>query len=148
MADQPRQKEVYEIIESICSKRKREDKVKVMREHGHVWALKDVLRGLFDTTVQWNLPQGAAPPYTPTLEQSYPTSLRRENRQFKFLFKGGPGDKMNSWKRENIFIGILEGVHPKDAELVVKMINKEKIEGLTRVAVEEAFPDLLRDSQK
>lgn len=148
MAINSRPKDVYEIIESICSKRKREDKVKIMKENGSVWALKDVLRGLFDSTVQWNLPKGAAPPFTPTLPESHPASLRRENRQFKYLFKGGPGDNMNQWKRESIFIGILESVHPKDAELVVKMINKEKIEGLTRVAVEEAFPDLLKDSEK
>ena len=48
----------------------------------------------------------------------------------------------------NIFIGMLETIHPEDAKLVVKMINREKIDGLTRVVVEEAFPGLLRDSEK
>ena len=43
---------------------------------------------------------------------------------------------------------MLETIHPEDAKLVVKMINREKIDGLTRVVVEEAFPGLLRDSEK
>ena len=48
-------------------------------------------------------------------------------------------------KREQLFIGVLEGVHPEDAKLVISMINKEKIYGLSRPIVEEAFPNLLRD---
>ena len=48
-------------------------------------------------------------------------------------------------KRESIFIGILEGVHPEDAKLVISMINKEKIKGLSRPVIEEAFPNLLKD---
>ena len=52
---------------------------------------------------------------------------------------------MQKVKRENIFIGILEGVHPEDAKLVISMINKEKPTGLSRPIVEEAFPKLLQD---
>ena len=48
-------------------------------------------------------------------------------------------------KREQIFIGILEGVHPEDAKLVIGMINKDKIPGISRPVVEEAFPKLLQD---
>jgi hypothetical protein len=34
-------------------------------------------------------------------------------------------------------------VHPKDAELVIAMINKETPKGLTRPLVKEAFPGLI-----
>jgi hypothetical protein len=70
--------------------------------------------------------------------------LLREHKQFKYFLKGGPGDKLPAYKRESIFIGILEGVHPKDAELVIGMINKETPKGLTKPIVEEAFPGLLQ----
>jgi len=43
---------------------------------------------------------------------------------------------------------MLESVHPVDAELLVKVINKEKPEGISRVVVEEAFPGLLKDSEE
>ena len=52
---------------------------------------------------------------------------------------------MQKYRREQIFIGILEGVHPEDAKLVISMINKQNIKGLTRPVVEEAFPGLLQD---
>ena len=43
---------------------------------------------------------------------------------------------------------MLETVHPSDSELLVKLINKEKPEGISRVVVEEAFPQLLKDSEE
>ena len=46
-------------------------------------------------------------------------------------------------KREQIFIGVLEAVHPKDAELMLGMINKKSIKGVTKKVVEEAFPNLI-----
>ena len=64
---------------------------------------------------------------------------------FKYFVKGGPGDKLQKVKREQMFIGILEGVHPEDAKLVISMINKQKPNGLSRPIVEEAFPKLLQD---
>ena len=95
----------------------------------------------------WNLPAGE-PPYRPAQEHNHPTSLKKENRNFSYFVKGRHGDQLPAFKRENIFIGILEGVHPLDAKLVISMINKEKIEGVTRNVVEEAFPGLLKDSKK
>ena len=50
---------------------------------------------------------------------------------------------MPKYKREQIFIGILEGVHPEDAKVVLSMINKEKLKGITEPVVKEAFPNLL-----
>ena len=52
---------------------------------------------------------------------------------------------MPPYKRERILFEILEGVHPEDAKLVVKMINKKTLEGISRPVIEEAFPGLLRD---
>jgi hypothetical protein len=52
---------------------------------------------------------------------------------------------MPAFKRESIFVGLLEAIDPKDALLVISMINKEKPEGITRNIVQEAFPGLLKD---
>lgn len=134
---------VYEVIDKVKSQKKKADKVQVLKDN-ESWALKDIIRGTFDSSVLWNLPAGS-PPYTPATEQSHPSNLLRENKQFRYFVKGGPGDKLPAYKRENIFIGLIEGVHPKDAELVISMINKEKPKGLTRPVIEEAFPGLLVD---
>ena len=106
--------------------------------------LKDIIRGSMDSTVEWNLP-GGDPPYRECEPHNAPTNLLRENKQFKYFVKGGPGDKMNAPKRENIFIGLIEGIDPLDAKLVVDMINKRIPKGITREIVQEAFPGLLKD---
>ena len=52
---------------------------------------------------------------------------------------------MSALKREGLFIGLLESVHPEDAKLVINMINKKKITGISRPVIDEAFPKLLQD---
>ena len=99
-----------------------------------------------DSKVLWNLPTGQ-PPYTASPAHHHPANLLRENTKFKYFVKGGPGEKMQKYKREQIFIGILEGVHPEDAKLVIDMTNKTAPKYITRQIVEEAFPGLLLDAQ-
>ena len=134
---------VFEVIEEAAKQRSRDDKVKVLKSN-ETWALKDIIRGSMDSKVEWNLPEGS-PPYQASAAHNHPRNLLRENSKFKYFVKGGPGDKMPKYKREQIFIGMLEGVHPEDAKLVVSMINKKKLTGITRPVVEEAFPGLLKD---
>lgn len=133
---------VHEVLEEVRKKKSKKDKVAILKEN-ETWALKDVIRGSMDPTVKWHLP-GGTPPYTAAEEHNCPANLHRENVKFAYLVKGGKGETLPSFKRENIFIGMLEGVHPKDAELLVAMINKETPKGLTKAVVEEAFPGLLK----
>jgi len=135
---------VFEVLEEAKNKKKKEEKVKYLKDN-ESWALKDVLRGTYDSTVQWLLPAGR-PPFTPNLPQSPATDLHKENTQFAYFAKGGPGTSMPPHKREKIFFALLEGIHPEDAEVVINMISKKKIKGVTRGVVEEAFPGLLLDS--
>jgi hypothetical protein len=134
---------VYEILEEISSKKKKTERIKILKDN-ESWALKDIIRGSMDKTVKWNLPEGD-PPYTPSEEHNAPTNLIREHKKFRYFIKGGTGDQMIAPKRENIFIGLIEGVHPEDAKLIVDMINKRVPKGITREIVQEAFPGLLKD---
>jgi hypothetical protein len=134
---------VFEVLEEMAKQRSRDDKVRVLKENDS-WALKDIIRGSMDTKIVWNLPEGE-PPYTAAAAHSHPTNLTKRNGDFKYFVKGGIGDTLPKFKREQIFIGILEGVHPEDAKLVINMINKKKIPGISRPVVEEAFPKLLTD---
>ena len=136
-------KYVFEILEEVGKQRNRDDKVKILREN-ETWALKDIIRGTMDSKVTWNLPEGE-PPYTASAPHNHPANLIRENVKFKYFVKGGEGDQMPKVKREQIFIGLLEGIHPEDAKVVLSMINKKNLKGITRPVVEEAFPNLLRD---
>lgn len=131
--------EIHQVLELAARKRHKEQKIEVLQTN-ESWALKDVLRGTYDDVVRWNLPVGA-PPFTAAPEHSHPSSLLRENKNFGYFAVGGPD--MPSYKRERVFLGILEGVHPKDAEIVVNMVNKKAIDGISKPIVEEAFPGLI-----
>jgi hypothetical protein len=133
---------VYEVIEMVQNAKTETEKVEALRKHGTV-AVKDVLRGTYDDRIQWLLPD-TTPPYTPSQIQSIPSNLLRKNVQFKYFVKGGPAVDMVQFKREKLFIGLLESIHPKDAELVVQMIKKKPIKGINVKVINLAFPGLVK----
>lgn len=134
---------VYEVLSKVSEAKTKADKIKILKQN-ETWALKDIIRGSMDTSVKWNLPPGN-PPFQKNIAPEGATNFINQNRQLKYFVKGGVGDQMPAYKRESIFIRLLEGVHPDDADLLVNMINKVKPKGLTRPIVKEAFPDLLKD---
>ena len=69
------------------------------------------------------------------------TTLRKEWTKLYNFVKGG-NDQLNSLRRETMFIQILEGLHPLDAEILClvkdkKLYDKYKI---TKQNVSEAYP--------
>ena len=136
-----RRLELYEVLDLLSKKSSRKDKISVLQEH-QTPSLTDYLQCVFDDRVVFNLPTGA-PPYEPAKEESYPSSWQRENRQLAYLVKGLKGDSLMQVRRENIFIGVLESVHPRDAEILVDMINKRPHKGLTKKLAQEAYPNLI-----
>lgn len=134
---------IFEILEGVGKARSKAEKIELLRQH-ESWALKDVLRASFDPTVEFTIPAGD-PPYTPNRIESIPSNLIRKNVDFQYIVKNGAGDKMPSFKREKLYIAILESIHPKDAEVVINMVNKKKpANGVTLKIVKEAFPGLIK----
>lgn len=137
-----RLKEPYELIEEVVAIKAKKERIKLLQEIATP-ALKDVLRGTYDERIKWNLPEGDVP-FTANTDHSYPSTLNKKHMDFKWFARGGPGDKLPAMKRENIFIGMVEAVHPQDAELLVKMINKKQIHPrLSKKVAQEAFPELI-----
>ena len=127
-------KYLFEVMQEVAKAKKKTDKVSILKQN-ETWALKDIIRGSMDKTVKWSLPDGE-PPYTPAESHNHPTDLRRQNVMFMDTPK---------FKKERMFLEMIEGVHPEDAKLVIGMINKETPKGITRAVVEEAYPGLLQD---
>ena len=127
-------------MEDFTKAKTKAEKIAVLRSN-ESWALKDILKGSLDPKVKWHLPEGA-PPYQPSSHSEPMASILRENTKFRYFVKNN-NINISQIKREQIFIGILEAVHPKDAELVISMINKKPpVKGLTFKIAQEAFPDL------
>tara|TARA_R110000803_G_scaffold24537_1_gene59082 strand:+ start:52 stop:489 length:438 start_codon:yes stop_codon:yes gene_type:complete len=137
--------QVYEILDKVTNTKSRQDKVSILKEYQNN-ALKDVLRGTFDNVIQWNLPAGSVP-YNPTSEESPPTSLLRQHMNFKYFVKGLlASEQLTRVRREKMFLDMCESIHPRDADLIIGMINKKMpVKGITKKLVMEAFPELLHE---
>lgn len=137
-------RQVHEIFEQFEKAKNRHDKIKVLKNHEQVAALKDVLRGIFDDRIQWNLP-GGAPPYVENNPDTSPSTLLKQHMKFKYFVKGlRESENMIKFKREKMFIDVLESIHPEDAKILVSMINKKNpVKGLTKKIVQEAYPNLI-----
>lgn len=134
---------IHEVVEQFGKQKTRADKIKhLQRNESH--ALKSVLRGTFDDSVVWLLPDGD-PPYKEQLPDTESVSLLKQHTKFMYLVKGvKAAQELPAFKRERIFLDLLETVHPEDALVLLKMKNKQPpIKGLTKKIVQEAFPGLI-----
>jgi hypothetical protein len=137
---------IHEILEKAGAESKKADKIAVLRKHNCL-ALRDVLRAAYDDTIQFILPADA-PPYESKLSSDGNSSatLHHLTTRFTYFVKGGKGDKLPAIKRERLFLEILEGVHPKEAELVIAMKDKKmagRYRGITKELVKEVWPKLI-----
>ena len=137
---------VHEILQKTSAMESQEAKMAFLKQHNSL-ELRDVLRGSFDDSIQWNLPLGK-PTYDGRLSREglSSSSLKLKIKIFHYFVKGGQGDALKSAKRENMFLQILETIHPQDAELVIAMKDK-KLEtlypGITRDLVKQTWHGLI-----
>ena len=61
-----------------------------------------------------------------------------------YLFVEGGNDGLTTLRREQLFVQLLEELHPKEAEVLIQVKDKKlKYRGLTYKLVKETFPDLI-----
>lgn len=133
----------FEILELASKQRTIAKKIEVLQKYRND-GLVSILIWNFDESVISLLPPGVVP----YKENEVPvgtdhTSLRREYRQLYHFVKGG-NDSLSSLRRETMFIQMLEGLHPKEAELLClvkdkQLTTKYKID---RDVVSQAYPDI------
>ena len=134
---------MHEILELVSDARTKAKKVEVLKEY-ETPALKSIFIWNFDETVISMLPEGDVP-YNPNEVPvgTDHTSLRREFKQMYHFVKGG-NDQLSALRRESMFIQMLEGLHPKEAEILClikdgRLSTKYKI---NRDTVMTAYPDI------
>lgn len=141
---QQRSRQVYEIFEEFSKATNKAGRLAVLQKYSSCGAFKDILRGTYDDTLVFNLPEGR-PPFTPNKPESVPSTLLQLHKRFGIFVTGGDGDKLPAFRRENLFVQLLESVHPEDAEHVLKMTSKKTpVKFLTKKLVQEAYPSLIQ----
>ena len=170
--DLPRNPFVFEILDLVSKQRTKAKKIEALRKYEEL-PLKVILIWNFDESVISALPPGDVP-YTGyddqnvykggvsgkiseevrsmhvqgnfslgVSDQQGHTTIRREARHFYRFIKGGD-DGLNNLRRESMFINILEGLHPLEAEIVILCKDKKlgEVYKITKEIVAEAFPDI------
>jgi len=170
--DLPNNPFVFEILDLASRQRSNAKKVEVLKQYEHI-SLKSIFVWNFDESIVSVLPEGPVP-YSGYSEQtSYSgslstkiteevrkmhetgsfslgtsdkqghTTIRREYVNFYHFVKGG-NDSLNNIRRETMFINILEGLHPLEAEIVTLCKDKKLGEKykITKEIVSEAYPDI------
>ena len=132
---------ISEILTKVNNAKVKDDKIKVLRDNDSV-PLRQILKGAFDPKIEWDLPEGT-PPYkvNEAPAGTEHTSLASEAKKLYHFVVGG-NNQINKLKKETMFIQMLEGLHEKDAEVLMAVKNKElnnAYKGLTAQMVKETF---------
>ena len=132
-----------EILDLVSKQKTNAQKVQVLKEYEND-ALKSLLIWNFDESIISVLPAGEVPfkPSENPLGTDH-SSLRREFKHFYNFVKGG-NDTLPSIRRETIFIQILEGLHPDEAQ-VLCLVKDKQLQSkykVTKDLVSEAYPDI------
>lgn len=132
-----------EVLTKVSKQRTKAKKIQVLKENESLH-LKAILIWNFDDTVLSVLPEGEVP-YNKN-EAPAGTEHTYLAHEWKVLYnfvKGG-NDFLRPVKREQLFLQLLEGLHPDEADIVCMVKDKNLTEKykLSRPVVEEAFPDI------
>jgi len=170
--DLPNNPFAFEVLDLVSKQRSKAKKIEVLKKFEHI-SLKTLFIWNFDESVKSVLPEGDVP-YTGFEDQASHngslstkidesvrrmhetdsfsmgssdknghTSIRREYKNFYHFIRGG-NDGLSAVRRETMFINILEGLHPLEAQILCLSKDKKLSDAykLTKEVVAEAYPDI------
>lgn len=162
---------IFEVLSLTSKQRSNAKKVEVLKKYEDP-SVKSVLIWNFDESIISLLPEGDVP-YASTGEQNAfsgtlsnkiedavskmqeinsnslgsmdqgRSSIRKEYHMFYNFVQGG-NNSLSSLRRETMFINILQGLHPLEAEILC-LIKDKKLQSkykITKEIVSEAYPDI------
>ncbi len=161
----------FEVLQLVSKQRSNVKKVEVLKKYEHL-SLKAIFIWNFDESVISILPPGDVPYASVGEQNSFSgtmsekigdavtkmqevgsnslgsqdqgfSSIRKEYDKFYNFIKGG-NDSLSSLRRETMFINILQGLHPLEAEILILCKDKKLGEKykLTKEIVSDAYPDI------
>lgn len=169
--DLPANPFVFEILDVVSKQRSNTRKVECLKKFDHP-CLKTIFVWNFDESIISALPPGDVPyaavdemdSFKGTLSEKISdavnkmeeigtrslgsqdqgkSSIRKEYSKFYNFVKGG-NDGLSSMRRETMFINLLQGLHPLEAEILC-LVKDKKLDTkykITKEVVSEAYPDI------
>ena len=171
IVDLPANPFAFEVFQLVSKQRSNAKKVELLRKYEHP-SLKAIFIWNFDESIISLLPAGEVPYASVGEQNSFSgtmtekiqdavskmgevksnslgsqdqgfSSIRKEYSKFYNFIKGG-NDGLSSLRRETMFINILQGLHPLEAEIVC-LVKDKKLDTkykITKEIVAEAYPDI------
>lgn len=169
--DLPANPFVFEILNLVCKQRTNAKKVEVLQKYSDP-SIRTILIWNFDESVISMLPEGIVPyssvgeqgSFSGTLSEKIEdavekmselgsnslgsqdqgfSSIRKEYQKFYNFVRGG-NDGLSSLRRETMFINILQGLHPLEAEILC-LVKDKKLQTkykITKELVSQAYPEI------
>jgi len=146
---------LHEIFEEVGKETKISEKVKILQSWDSP-AVRAVLRGAYDPTIKWLVPN-TKPPFTVNDVEDWglaPLRLDVEvlNQISKYVSRQNSdgvwdtGIELQQTRREQFFIEFIEGLHSTEVEIVFGMVKRKlPYKGVTPKLANQAFPGLIPD---
>lgn len=170
--DLPANPFTFEVLNLVSKQRTNIKKVEVLQKYNDP-SLRAIFIWNFDETLISSLPEGIVPyssvgeqgSFSGTLSQKIDdavgkmgeigsnslgsqdqgfSSIRKEYSKFYNFIKGG-NDGLSSLRRETMFINVLQGLHPLEAEILC-LVKDKKLETkykITKEIVSQAYPEIV-----
>jgi len=169
--DLPANPFAFEVLQLASKQRTNAKKVEVLQKYEHP-SLKAIFIWNFDESIISVLPPGEVPyasvgeqnSFSGTISEKIEdavtkmsevgsnslgsqdqgfSSIRKEYSKFYNFIKGG-NDGLSSLRRETMFINILQGLHPLEAEIICLCKDKRLDEKykITKEIISQAYPDI------
>ena len=134
---------VAETLERIGKLGTKKEKIEELSKYQNDFPIKALLDMVDKPRIEFLLPE-TDPPYKP-LEKGHDAQnvLKHDVRKMKYFINTNEGKNLRPFKREQIFIEMLESVDPDDAKLLLQVKNKKlQYKGITKDVVSKAFPGI------
>ena len=170
--DLPANPFIFEVLNLVSKQRTNIKKVEVLQKYNDP-SLRAIFIWNFDESVISSLPVGIVPyssvgeqgSFSGTLSEKIDdavgkmseigsnslgsqdqgfSSIRKEYSKFYNFIKGG-NDSLSSLRRETMFINVLQGLHPLEAEILCLVKDKqlETKYKITKELVSQAYPEIV-----
>ena len=132
---------MHEVLKKVHNAKTKEKKIELLREHD-TEALRMMIKSSFDPKIEWVIPDGNVPyEKNEAPDGTEHTLLAQEVKKMYHYIKGAD-NTTPQWKKENMFIQMLEGLSAGEAEVVCHAKDKrmhQVYKGLSAAVVKEAF---------
>jgi len=169
----PKNPLAFEVFDLVSRSRTKAKKIEVLKKYDDT-SLRRLFVWNFDESITSILPEGPVPyvgydeqnTYSGTLstkieheirtmyehgnfslgvsDQQGHTTIRRESKNFYHFVKGG-NNGINAIRRETMYINILQGLHPLEAEILT-LVKDKKLQtkyNISKDVISAAYPDIV-----